>query len=125
VFEAAERESTAQGRQLWAIGRETDYYAALPYAALLEHVDAEPLRDHVLTSLITRWDLAISTLLEQYASGAPAEIRRFGLAQGAFELTLSGGTLDDIRPQIDALRARVVAGEFEVPEFPPDRGPAR
>jgi basic membrane lipoprotein Med (substrate-binding protein (PBP1-ABC) superfamily)/DNA-binding SARP family transcriptional activator len=125
VFEAAERDSTTQGRQLWAIGRETDYYAALPYAALLEHVDAEPLRDHVLTSLITRWDLAISTLLEQYASGAPAENRRFGLAQGAFELTLSGGVLDDIRPQIDALRARVVAGEIEVPEFPPDRGPAR
>ena len=125
VFEAAERESTAQGQQLWAIGRETDYYAALPYAALLEHVDAEPLRDHVLTSMITRWDLAISTLLDAYASGAPTETRRFGLAQGAFELTSTGGMLDDIQLKIDALRARVIAGEIEVPEYPPDRGPAR
>jgi hypothetical protein len=65
-------------------------------------------------------------MIDGFARGAlvPGE-RRFGLADGAFELATSGGFLADARPVIDSLRNRVVAGEIVVPRYPADRGPPR
>ncbi|OGN81355.1 MAG: hypothetical protein A2X23_08935 [Chloroflexi bacterium GWC2_73_18] len=126
LFEAAWSESDAQGRQLWAIGVDTNWYVALPFVGPREGREAGAWRSNVLTSMITRYDLAISTMIDGFARGAlaPGE-RRFGLADGAFELATSGGFLADARPVIDSLRNRVVAGEIVVPRYPADRGPPR
>jgi basic membrane lipoprotein Med (substrate-binding protein (PBP1-ABC) superfamily) len=126
LFEAAASESTAQGRQMWAVGVNTDWYVALPFVASLERMDAGPWREHVFTSLITRFDLGISALLEEHVAGSttPA-VRRFGLADGAFELASSGDFIAEHGPQLAALRAQIVAGQIVVPEYPADRGPPR
>lgn len=126
LFEAAWSESVAQGRQLWAIGVDTNWYVALPFVGPREGREAAAWRSNVLTSMITRYDLGISTMIDDFARGAlaPGE-RRFGLADGAFELPTSGGSLVDGQPVIDSLRAQVVAGEIVVPRYPADRGPPR
>jgi basic membrane lipoprotein Med (substrate-binding protein (PBP1-ABC) superfamily) len=126
LFEAAESESAARGRHLWAIGIDADWYLVLPFIDSVETGGDADLRQHVLTSMITRWDLGISAMLEDHAGGdlAPGE-RRFGLADGAFEITASGGFVDDIDPVIESLRDRIAGGEIVVPVYPPDRGPPR
>jgi basic membrane lipoprotein Med (substrate-binding protein (PBP1-ABC) superfamily)/DNA-binding SARP family transcriptional activator len=126
VFEAAYSESLTQGRQLWAIARDSDWYAALPVAGPLAGRETAAWRAHVLTSLVTRYDIGISTMLEDYAMGTLASgSRRFGLAQGAIELTTSGGFVADVQASLDRLRDQIVAGTIVVPRYPPDRGPPR
>ncbi|HSL32116.1 MAG TPA: BMP family ABC transporter substrate-binding protein, partial [Candidatus Limnocylindrales bacterium] len=126
LFEAAWSESDALGRQLWAIGIDTNWYVALPIVSQPSGADADAWKSHVLTSMITRYDIAISAMLRDYVRGrlAPGE-HYFGLADGAFELPESGGFLADSQPVIEDLRDRILAGEIEVPRFPPDRGPPR
>jgi basic membrane lipoprotein Med (substrate-binding protein (PBP1-ABC) superfamily) len=70
--------------------------------------------------MLKRYDRAEYTILEQYASGEfrpGAQI--FDLATGAVDLSYSGGFIDDIRPQLDDLRQRVISGEIDVPTIPP------
>jgi basic membrane protein A len=126
VFEAAFSESQTQGRRLWAIAMESDWYTALPFAGPLEGRDAAAWRSHALLSIVTRYDVGVSTMLTDYARGAlaPGE-RRFGLAQGAFDVATSGGFVDDILPTLDRFRDRIVAGQIVVPRYPSDRGPPR
>ncbi|HLO34689.1 MAG TPA: hypothetical protein VK194_01340 [Candidatus Deferrimicrobium sp.] len=56
------------------------------------------------------WDFAA-------ASFDPGE-RSFGLAEGAVDVSHSGGFIDDIRPELDAARARIISGEIRVPVTP-------
>ena len=126
LFEAATSESTRLGRHLWAIGDETDWQAAIPVIASQGGFDAEGWDDHILASLITRYDLAIGRMLDDHATdGFTAGTRPFGLAEGAFELVGSGAVIDAIRPALDAAEERVVEGTVVVPRFPDDRGPPR
>jgi len=126
LFEAASSESDVLGRQLWAIGIDTNWYLALPLGGSTGGRDAAAWRSHVLTSMITRYDEGIATMLDAYVRGAlPPGERRFGLADGAFELPADGGFVDDARPALDSLRDRIISGEIEVPRYPPDRGPPR
>jgi basic membrane lipoprotein Med (substrate-binding protein (PBP1-ABC) superfamily) len=126
VFEAAWSESDALGRQLWAVGIDANWYVALPLVGPPAGRETAAWRSHVLTSMVTHYDVAVSSMLGDYVRGAlaPGE-RRFGLADGAFELPTSGGFLDDAQPTIDGLRDRIVSGEIDVPRYPPDRGPPR
>lgn len=124
VFDAAYRESRATGRQHWGIARDADWYVVLPLFSTDTVGDISAWRSHVLTSLITRWDLAISTVLGDYARGdLRADVRRFDLAAGGLELSPSGGAIDAFLPQLGALADRIVSGELVVPSLPPDRGP--
>jgi hypothetical protein len=43
------------------------------------------------------------------------------LATGAVDLADSGGFIDDIRPELDRLRERIIAGEIDVPTIPTER----
>lgn len=124
LFEAASSESDALGRHLWAIARDTDWYVVLPLVGRRDGHDADTWRGHVLTSLVTRYDMALESMLDAYATGLlPPGERRFGAPDGSFELARSGGSLDAVWSRIEALRERVVSGEIEVPALPPDRGP--
>jgi basic membrane protein A len=119
VFEAATEMSDGD-RQLWAIGVDTDQFETV--ALLTGAVDPEPWRGHILTSMLKRQDLAIYTVLEEYARGEfRSGARTFDLASDGVGLAYSGGFIDDIRPRIEDLRARIIAGQIEVPCIPPDR----
>jgi DNA-binding SARP family transcriptional activator/basic membrane lipoprotein Med (substrate-binding protein (PBP1-ABC) superfamily) len=123
VFEAAFTESAATGRQLWAIGVDANWYVALPLVPGAAR-EATGWRKHVLTSLVTRYDLGYARMTEDFARDAlPAGERRFALTDGAFEIPSSGGFLDHAQTTLDSLRERIVAGQIEVPRYPSDRLP--
>jgi basic membrane lipoprotein Med (substrate-binding protein (PBP1-ABC) superfamily) len=124
VFAAATSASKAQGRQRWAIGVDSDEYrsvlAANP-ANLPAGSNPAAWQAHILTSVTKRLDVALGVVLEDYARGdlAPGQ-RSFGLAEGGVEISSSGGFIDDIRPQLDVLQARIVSGEIRVRIAPAD-----
>jgi basic membrane protein A len=78
------------------------------------HVAAWP--SHVLTSMVIRVDVAVYEVLRDHSRGIfTPGVRQFGLAEGGVDIAYSGGFIDDIRPQIEDLRARIIAGDVVVP----------
>jgi basic membrane protein A and related proteins len=74
---------------------------------------------HVLTSMVKRLDVAVYEVLRDYSRGIfTSGVRQFGLAEGGVDIAYSGGFIDDIRPQIEDLRAQIIAGEVVVPSKP-------
>lgn len=121
VFSVATSSSKTLGRQLWAIGVDTDEYVSVLSAVAPEGQDAEAWRSHILTSVVKRLDTAFYAVLADYARGSLAPgTRSFGLAEGGVDISYSGGFLDDIRPELEALRARIVSGEIDAPTVPAD-----
>jgi basic membrane protein A len=123
VFEAATAASVAQGRQRWAIGVDTDEYRSVLEAAAAapQEQDLTAWQPHILTSVTKRLDLAFYAVLADHARGGLAPgARSFGLAEGGVDITYSGGFIDDIRPDLDVLRARIVSGEIQGPTEPAD-----
>jgi basic membrane lipoprotein Med (substrate-binding protein (PBP1-ABC) superfamily)/DNA-binding SARP family transcriptional activator/class 3 adenylate cyclase len=119
VFQAA---AEIRGRHVWAIGVDVDQYqevAAMdPKDAPPElHIEAWP--SHMLTSMVKRVDVAVYEVLRDYSRGIfTSGVREFGLAQGGVDIAYSGGFIDDIRPQIEDLRAKIIARVVFVPSKP-------
>ena len=119
VFQAA---AEIRDRHVWAIGVDVDEnreIAAMdPEEAPPElHIAAWP--SHVLTSMVKRVDVAVHEVLRDYSRGIfTPGVRRFGLAEGGVDIAYSGGFIDDIRPRIEGLRARIIAGDVVVPSEP-------
>jgi serine/threonine protein kinase/basic membrane lipoprotein Med (substrate-binding protein (PBP1-ABC) superfamily)/DNA-binding winged helix-turn-helix (wHTH) protein len=119
VFQAA---AEIRDRHVWAIGVDVDQYeeamAMDPEDVPPElHVEAWP--SHMLTSMLKRVDIAVYEVLREYSRGIfTPGVRRFGLAEGGVDIAYSGGYLDDFRPRIEDLRARIIAGEIVVPSEP-------
>jgi len=81
------------------------------------HVAAWP--SHVLTSMVKRVDVAVYEVLRDRSQGIfTPGVRRFGLAEGGVDIAYSGGFIDDIRSQIEDLRAQIIAGDVVVPSEP-------
>lgn len=119
VFEVATSASQELGRQLWAIGVDTDEYVSVLSVAAPEGQDPGAWRSHILTSVMKRLDKALYAVLADYARGSLAPgVRSFGLAGGGLELSVSGGFIDDIWPELEALQDRIIAGEITVPTVP-------
>jgi basic membrane protein A len=121
VFEAATAASDAQGRQLWAIGVDTDEYRSVleAAAAAADGQDLGAWQNHILTSVTKRLDLAVYSVLADHAEGRLTPgVRSFGLADGGVDISYSGGFIDDLRSELDALRARIISGEIDVPAAP-------
>lgn len=119
VFEAAAELSSAD-RHLWAIGVDTDQYETVYFLSGAVHPDA--WRRHILTSVIKRVDVATYEFVADIARGEFQSGRRtFDLASGGTDISYSGGFIDDIRPQLEAARAQIVAGQIRVPCVPDDR----
>jgi basic membrane protein A len=119
VFEAA-RELSGSGRQLWAIGVDTDQFETV--RTLTGVVDAEGWRAHILTSVLKRMDVAVYTVVAEFAHGEfrPGP-RIFDLATDGVGLSTSGGYLAEIQPKIDEFKAKIIAGTIDVPCVPPDK----
>ena len=99
------------GRQLWAIGVDTDQGGELSAD--------DPWKRHILTSMQKRYDRATSVVVGEYSRGVLTRgARVFDLASGGVDLALSGGFIDDIQPQLEQLRSEIVAGEIDVPTSP-------
>jgi basic membrane protein A len=119
VFQAA---AEIRDRHVWAIGVDVDEYQEIaamdPEVAPPElHIAAWP--SHVLTSMVKRADVAVYEVLRDYSRGIfTSGVRRFGLADGGVDIAYSGGFIDDIRPQIEDLRAQIIAGAVVVPSKP-------
>jgi len=121
LFQAAYEMSQELGTHLWAIGVDADQYRQGRYAVGEDLAAA--WREHILTSMMKRVDTAVSTVVAEDARGVwNGGVRWFGLAEGGVDLAYSGGFIDDIRPELDRLRAQIVAGEIEVPVIPSRMG---
>jgi basic membrane lipoprotein Med (substrate-binding protein (PBP1-ABC) superfamily)/DNA-binding SARP family transcriptional activator len=107
VFEAADEQSSAQGRHLWAIGVDSDQYLELP----------ETLREHTLTSMVKRFDLGVSETIRAYLDGElTATHRVLTLADGAVGYATSGGHLSDATiERLETLSAEIADGRRTVP----------
>ncbi len=119
VFQAA---AEIRDRHVWAIGVDVDEYQEI---AAMDPKDAPPelhiaaWPSHVLTSMVKRVDVAVYEVLRDYSRGIfTPGVHQFGLAEGGVDIAYSGGSIDDIRPQIEDLRARIIAGDIVVPSKP-------
>jgi basic membrane protein A and related proteins len=112
LFQAADELST-DTQHLWAIGVDSDQYQVV-----LES-DTPELAEHILTSMLKKVDVAVGKAVLDFLEGnfTPGPIR-LGLAEDGVGYSTSGGFVDDIAAQLDALAADIIAGTIEVPTEP-------
>jgi basic membrane lipoprotein Med (substrate-binding protein (PBP1-ABC) superfamily)/DNA-binding SARP family transcriptional activator len=111
VFQAAADVLSAGAAQRWAIGTDVDQFLAVEGQA-----NGTSWQPHILTSVLKRSDTAVYAILDEFSRGVfNAGIRPVGLASGGVDLSYSGGFIDGIRPHLDDLRAKIVAGTIQVP----------
>ncbi len=107
LFEAAKEVSTASGSKVWAIGVDSDQYLT---------AGAE-VQEYILTSMLKRVDVAVyKTITNFVESGQQSGVLVFDLSVDGVGYSNSGGFVDDIADQLDALRDQIIAGELVVPE---------
>ena len=108
LFEAA-REASRPAAKVWAIGVDSDQYQTA----------APALRPFILTSMLKRVDVAVyDTIAAFHRGGFHAGPLRFDTASGGVDYATSGGSLDDVRGELDALKAQISRGEIRVPATP-------
>jgi basic membrane lipoprotein Med (substrate-binding protein (PBP1-ABC) superfamily)/DNA-binding SARP family transcriptional activator len=121
LFETAVAESRRQGRHLWAIGVDADEYRN-------DHVYGDPRlwdygpgdwKPHLLTSMVKRFDRAVHDSIVAFRAGQlEAGVSTFDLANGGVDYATSGGFIDHLVPQLESLKADIIAGRIEVPTVP-------
>lgn len=115
VFEAASTTSAEVGRHLWVIGVDSDQYETVGFRR-------SAWREHILTSVVKRFDRAVYDALTDFADGSfRPGTRQLDLASGAMELAYSGNRIGQYRGRIDELREGIVRGDIKVPCWPDDR----
>jgi basic membrane protein A and related proteins len=103
VFEAAVE------AKKWAIGVDSDQYLSAP----------ADQQEHILTSMLKRVDVATFNAIKAVADGKPlVSYTVYDLAADGVGYSTSGGYVDDIAPELDALAEKIKSGEIEVPEKP-------
>ena len=109
LFQAALEQSEATGSKVWAIGVDSDQY----------HKADAGVRDHILTSMLKRVDVSIFEMIKSVIEGTmqPGPTAYDLLVDGVGYST-SGGFVDDIADQLEALKAQIVSGEIVVPTEP-------
>ncbi|MEN8235460.1 MAG: BTAD domain-containing putative transcriptional regulator [Actinomycetota bacterium] len=109
----------------WHIGVDVDEYAsvddwdpeALPFPP-------DVLKAQILTSMIKTVGVAMYDAVEDYTNGVfVSGIREYGLADGGVGYTTTGGHIDHLVPELEDLKARIIAGEIVVPLFPDGKEP--
>jgi basic membrane protein A and related proteins len=94
----------------WAIGVDSDQYND---PALAKY------KDHILTSAIKNVDVATYDLIKSVQDKKPKTgTNSYDLASGGVSLSVSGGFIDDIKTQLDAVKAKIVSGEIKVSATP-------
>jgi len=105
LFDAAVEGSTG-GKQLWAIGVDSDQYQT-----------ATPAQQKViLTSMIKKVNVAVYETAKEFRDGnLKSGVQSFDLKSGGVDYSTSGGYLDDIKSQIDSYKQKIISGEIKVP----------
>lgn len=110
LFEAAESESVLQGRNLWAIGVDSDQYWEVPASQ----------RSRVLTSMLKRFDQVVYELISDYeSSGRVDRAYLFTLRDGVFGYSTTGGFLKaDTIAALETFKAEIQSGDRIVNQLP-------
>lgn len=120
VFDAAVAQAEVMPYQLWAIGVDSDQYETV--TRLPGVTNAAAWQSHILTSMLKRFDEVIYDDLGLVAAGKePESYQVFDLASRRLDISYSGGFIDDLRPEIEDYRRRIIAGEIAIPCYPADR----
>jgi basic membrane lipoprotein Med (substrate-binding protein (PBP1-ABC) superfamily)/DNA-binding SARP family transcriptional activator len=121
LFAAATEYTKETGRQVWAIGVDTDQYNTvlqLPQSG----ANARQWQSHILTSVVKGIDTEVYTAVADYGRGKfTPGTWKWGLASGALGLSYSGGYIDDLRSEIEALKAKIISGAIKVPCIPTEK----
>ena len=109
LFAAAKEFSKDERIKVWAIGVDSDQYQTA----------GESVREHILTSMLKRVDIAVYNIIESQKngefSGGPVDDN---LSNGGVGYSTSGGFVDDIKDQLEDYKARIISGEINVPTAP-------
>jgi basic membrane protein A len=120
LFDAATAYTRTTGRQVWAIGVDSDQYETVTGLPGATHPEA--WREHILTSVLKGIDTGTYDVVAAYAKGEfRGGVWSQGLASTTSGISYSGGYIDDLRPALEELRARIIAGAIVVPCIPADR----
>jgi basic membrane protein A and related proteins len=126
LFETAVAESRRQGRHLWAIGVDADEYLNDGDAAVfgwpeLWRFGPDDWKPHLLTSMVKRFDRVVYDTIADFRAGdLSSGIRTSDLADGGVDYATSGGFIDHLVPQLEALKQDIISGRIEVPTVPDD-----
>ena len=97
------------GEGKWAIGVDSDEYL----------VDTPEQQAHRLTSMLKRVDNAVFLTAKAVKEGdLSGGFKTFDLKTDGVGYATSGGYLDDVVDQLEALKAKVISGEIVVPTKP-------
>jgi basic membrane protein A and related proteins len=106
LFQAAKEYSDSSGTHVWAIGVDSDQYLTAP-------TDLQP---YILTSMIKRVNVAVYEAIKSQVEGNfQGGIITFDLARDGVGYSTSGGFIDDIKSQLEALKQKIMSGEIVVP----------
>ncbi|MBH99363.1 MAG: hypothetical protein CL467_02025 [Acidimicrobiaceae bacterium] len=112
LFEAAKSFSEESGSKVWAIGVDSDQYLT----------SDESVRDYILSSMLKRVDVAVYNTIRAEGEGSfQAGGQTFDLSVDGVGYSKTGGFVDDIAGELDALKARVVNKAITVPDVPGER----
>ncbi|MFL5799565.1 MAG: BMP family protein [Actinomycetota bacterium] len=106
LFAAAEAFSKQNNTHVWAIGTDSDQYLSAP-------PDQQP---YILTSNLKRVDVAVYETIKDYVNGSfTGGVKTFDLKSNGVGYATSGGFVNDIKSQLDALAGNIKAGIIQVP----------
>ncbi|CAA9341302.1 MAG: ABC transporter, substrate-binding protein (cluster 11, riboflavin/purine nucleoside/unknown) [uncultured Nocardioidaceae bacterium] len=105
VFEAA----AAAGEGNWAIGVDSDQYLTAP----------ADQKQHILTSMLKRVDVATFNAVQAVADGEPlVSYTVYDLKADGVGYSTSGGFVDDITGELDGYAEDIKSGKIKVPTAP-------
>ncbi|MBN0044393.1 BMP family ABC transporter substrate-binding protein [Streptomyces actuosus] len=94
----------------WAIGVDSDQYN-IPSLA--------KYKDSILTSMVKNVDVGVYDFIKSVHDGKPLTgVNSYSLAKNGVSLSTSGGFIDDIQPQLDAAKKKIVDGQIQVKTTP-------
>ncbi len=109
LFQAAKEYSDSMGTKVWAIGVDSDQYKTA----------GDDVKDYILTSMLKRVDVSVFKTIEDQVNGTFAGgVRVFDLSVDGVGYSTSGGFVDDIVPQLEQFKAKIISGEIVVPTTP-------
>lgn len=109
LFKAAVTYSQQNNTKVWAIGTDSDQYLSAP-------ADQQP---YILTSNLKNVNVAVYNTIRDFVQGQfTGGVKTFDLKAGGVGYATSGGFVDDIRSQLDAIAEKIKNGTITVPTTP-------
>jgi basic membrane protein A and related proteins len=103
-------ETVAGQKGAWSIGVDSDQYQD---PALAKY------KTSILTSAVKNVDVAVFDLIQSVRDGKPlVGNNTYNLANGGVGLATSGGYIDDIQSQLEAVKKKIISGQIKVKQTP-------